>query len=286
MRQTVKLPLFTIYSLIQDMEKMANDPKTAKQYKNLLSAMDILKESFMPLIDELKNSIIMPEIDATVDTADLDSERNEDNSIDWEQRRYELAKAAMQGRVSALDKNYNFDAVMPTIAKHSIKMADILIEELRKDNNVTLMRKTENSNSFRNKIQSTKNSTPVKSEETIMEIQSHEPKRHVENTTKGMRVSFPDGTIVWHRSAVDTFIESLRKIGFERVSKLGIYHSNYNLVGKKERPPKPYTIWQHKDKEEGWYIYTNIENAQKVADLQKISDVYHLGLKIEEGKPK
>ena len=108
---------------------MANNPETAKQYENLLSALDMLKDTFMPFIDEFKDCLYMPNIDAVVDT-DSDSG---DSDIDWEQRRYELTKAAMQGRVSALDKNFNFDAMVRPIARDSIKMADAVIKELKKD---------------------------------------------------------------------------------------------------------------------------------------------------------
>lgn len=133
MKQTIKLPLYSIYSLIQNMEKMANDPETAKQYEDLLSTMEVLKETFMPLINEFKDCLMMPDIDAAIDTDDFDSDDNGNSGIDWEQRRYELTKAAMQGRVSALDKNFNYSAVMPSIAKDSIKMADAVIKALRKD---------------------------------------------------------------------------------------------------------------------------------------------------------
>lgn len=129
MKQTITLPLYSIYSLIQNMEDMANNPETAKQYGDLLSALDMLKDTFMPLLEEFKDCIDMPNIDAMVDT-DSDSG---DSDIDWEQRRYELTKAAMQGRVSALDKNFNFDAMVRPIAKDSIKMADAVIKELKKD---------------------------------------------------------------------------------------------------------------------------------------------------------
>lgn len=128
MKQTIKLPLYSIYSLIQNMEEIVNNPETAKQYGDLLSALDMLKDTFMPLIEEFKDCIDMPNIDAMVDT-DSDSG---DSDIDWEQRRYELTKAAMQGRVSALDKNFNFDAVVRPIAMDSIKMADAVIKELKK----------------------------------------------------------------------------------------------------------------------------------------------------------
>lgn len=129
MKQTITLPLYSIYSLIQNMEEMANNPETAKQYEDLLSALDMLKDTFMPLIEEFKDCLNMPDIDAMVDT-DSDSG---DSDIDWEQRRYELTKAAMQGRVSALDKNFNFDAMVRPIAMDSIKMADAVIKELKKD---------------------------------------------------------------------------------------------------------------------------------------------------------
>ena len=100
-----------------------------------------------------------------------------------------------------------------------------------------------------------------------------------------MRVTFPDGTIIWHRRAIDTFINTLRKIGLERVHKVGIYHGGrYNLVSKEKRPPKQNATWQHEC--DGWYIYSNISNSTKVEDLKLISDYYRLGLKIEEGKPK
>ncbi len=133
MKQTIKLPLLSIYSLIQNMEKMANVPETAKQYEDLLSTLEVLKETFMPLINEFKDCLMMPDIDAAIDTDDIDSEDYGNNGIDWEQRRYELTKAAMQGRISALDKNVNYRAVMPSIAKDSIKMADTVIKELTKN---------------------------------------------------------------------------------------------------------------------------------------------------------
>ncbi len=148
---------------------------------------------------------------------------------------------------------------------------------------VALSRKAKISEIMGAKTLTPRSSTPVKSEEEPENTILHEPTKHIENTTKGMRVTFPDGTVIWHRRAIDTFIETLRKIGLERVSKIGIYHSDFNLVGKKSRKPKPGAIWQHEC--DGWYIYSNISNSTKAADLKRISDYYRLGLRIEEGKP-
>ena len=148
---------------------------------------------------------------------------------------------------------------------------------------VALSRKTKISEIMGAKTLTPRSSTPVKSEVVQTETEPHEQTKHVENTTKGLRVSFTDGTIIWHRQAIDTFIDTLKKIGFELISKLDIIHGGFPLVGKEKRPTKPGCIWQHEA--DGWYIYSNISNATKIADLRQISDYYHLNLIIEEGKP-
>ena len=60
------------------------------------------------------------------------------------------------------------------------------------------------------------------------------------------------------------------------------------VTGNKKHFPnnpivEPGRIWQHEC--DGWYIYSNIGNKTKIEDLKRISDYFHLGLKIEEGKP-
>lgn len=50
------------------------------------------------------------------------------SNIDWEQRRYEIAKAAMQGLLS----NSTNDDVIENYVNVSVKLADALIEELKK----------------------------------------------------------------------------------------------------------------------------------------------------------
>ena len=148
---------------------------------------------------------------------------------------------------------------------------------------VALSRKTKISEIVDAKTLTPKNSVPVKGGKKAEPITSHVPTKHIENATKGMKVTFPDGTVIWQRTAVETLIETLRKIGFERIPKVGITHGGgYNLVSKDKRPPKPGCIWQHET--DGWYIYVNISNATKMEDLKTISKHLNLGLKIEEGK--
>lgn len=148
---------------------------------------------------------------------------------------------------------------------------------------VALSRKTKISEIVDAKTLTEVNSRPVSNPQKADKQEPHVPTKRIENVTKGMKVTFPDGNVIWHRAAIDTFVETLREIGLERIPQVGIMHSGYNLVGKAKRPVVPGRIWQHEC--DGWYVYSNMTNADKVADLKRISDYYHLGLKIEEKKP-
>lgn len=125
--------------------------------------------------------------------------------------------------------------------------------------------------------------TPVTSEKKPLPVEPHVPTKHIENPTKGLRVTFPDGTVIWHKAAINTFVDALRKIGLDRIPQVGIEHGGYNLVSKDKRPVVPGRVWQHEV--DGWYVYSNISNETKLDDLKKISEFYNLGLNVEEGKP-
>lgn len=131
MKQTVKLPLLSIYSLIQDLEEMTHDSVSAEKFQAMQDALNMLKETFMPLIDQYKDCCYMPDVDAVVDT-DSNKSEQDDNKNEWEQKRFELIKAAMQGRLAAIDPKFGFQrSFVRSIAKDAILMADITIEELK-----------------------------------------------------------------------------------------------------------------------------------------------------------
>jgi hypothetical protein len=203
----------------------------------------------------------------------------------------ELPEGVIQ-QVEKLEEGIIKEEILPALGNDiaprlkPIKRDLVLVVEYHPGNpiSVALSRKTKISEIQGAKTLTPKSSTPVKSKEEPVEVEPHVPTKHIENTTKGLKVTFADGTVVWHRAAIDTFIETLRRIGLERIPQVGIMHSGYNLVGKKERPTSPGRIWQHKS--DDWYIYSNICNETKAEDLKRISDYYRLGLKIEEGKPK
>jgi hypothetical protein len=196
-------------------------------------------------------------------------------------------------QVEELEEIFIKDEILPALSNdiaprlEPIKRDLVLVVEFHPGEpiSVALSRKAKISEIMDAKTLTPKSSTPVKSKEEPQDSAHHEPTKHIENTTKGMKVTFPDGTVIWHRAAISTFIETIRKIGLERVHRVGIYHGGgkYNLVGKEKRPPKPNAVWQHEV--DGWLVYSNIPNSMKVEDLKHISDNYHLGIKIEEGKP-
>ena len=125
---------------------------------------------------------------------------------------------------------------------------------------------------------------PVVSEERDVPTQeTHEPTRQVINHTKGLRITFDDGTTICRSKAIDTFKEALRRIGFERVHDLGLTHAGCDLVSKTMVPPVQDRVLQHEI--DGWYVFSNLSNEDKKKDLQTISERLSLNLKIEDGKP-
>ena len=148
---------------------------------------------------------------------------------------------------------------------------------------VALSRKTKISEIIDAKTLTPKVSKPVTSTEKPIVAEPHEPMKTITNHTKGLRVMFADGTVVCNKTAIDTEIDVFRRIGFERVERVGRMRAGWPLVGKKKRPVEKGKIWQHES--DGWYIYSNTNNEQKKEDIQAISDFYHLGLRISDGKP-
>ena len=68
-----------------------------------------------------------------------------------------------------------------------------------------------------------KKGTPVTSDEKSEEKPEHEPTKHVENFTKGLRVTFPDGTVICQKTAIDTMVAVLSGfIIFPTVFSVGI----------------------------------------------------------------
>jgi hypothetical protein len=173
--------------------------------------------------------------------------------------------------------------IAPKLAK--IRRDLVLVVEYHPGHplSVALSRKAKISEIIDAKTLTPKVNKPLSSDIKPDPLAPHAPVKHVENPTQGLRVIFPDGTVVWHATAINTFIAALRLIGLERVSRVGIMHSGYNLVSKNPRPVTPGRVWQHEV--DGWYVFSNTNNKTKVDDLERISRYYKLGLKITCCKP-
>ena len=108
----------------------------------------------------------------------------------------------------------------------------------------------------------------------VQEVETQEQN----SSPKGLRITFPNGDVISNRWAIEAFIETLKRIGLERIPPVGIKHSGYNLVSTDKRPNGN---WQREIN--GWYVYSNISNDVKCEDLRKISSSLNLGLKVEDG---
>lgn len=110
-------------------------------------------------------------------------------------------------------------------------------------------------------------------------ISEPETRRHIVNHTRRLRVRFADWTVYLEDKSIESYIKAIKKIGYERVSRLGIYNAGYNIVSREERPPREGARWQIKS--DGWYIYSNLSNADKKKNLSRISESLNLNLRID-----
>lgn len=106
-----------------------------------------------------------------------------------------------------------------------------------------------------------------------------EPKRKKKSILK---VEFPDGRVIQHPVAADTFAQVIDEHYPELIAEIGIVHAGVPLVSKDL--DSKYADYQ-KPISDGWYVFTNMRTDRKRADLQKISDELGLGLKVSVVDP-
>lgn len=113
------------------------------------------------------------------------------------------------------------------------------------------------------------------------------PRQRSSSNRRGttLRVTFEDGTIINERTAKETVIECIRKIGPQRVSNLCISHpgtilrrNGVHLVSKQRS--NQYSHRQH-NIGDGWLVFDNTSTADKKKQLKAISDGLGLNLIIE-----
>lgn len=97
-----------------------------------------------------------------------------------------------------------------------------------------------------------------------------------------LRVEFPNGRIIQHPVAADTFAQVINEHCPDLIAEIKITHAGVPLVSK-ELDSK-YANYQ-KPISDGWFVFTNIRTEKKQADLQRISEELGLNLKVSVVDP-
>ena len=98
---------------------------------------------------------------------------------------------------------------------------------------------------------------------------------------RDMAVFFPDGTIIAEKTAVETLVAVVKKIGVAEVRQVV---EDYNLKFCKvpvisNRRDAKYGKSQ-RDLGNGWLLITHSNNPMKKDFIEKVSEVLHLGIKV------
>ena len=93
-----------------------------------------------------------------------------------------------------------------------------------------------------------------------------------------LRVIMPNGQVITHAKAKDTFIEAILTIGIERVRSLGLKFCKIPIISNTR--DKKYGRAQH-DVGNGWMILTHSSTADKKKMLDKIAKALNIKLRVE-----
>ena len=110
---------------------------------------------------------------------------------------------------------------------------------------------------------------------------SHSDEKIERGPATGLSVSFPDGTVIAERKAVDTFVETVKKIGVTRVRQVveeqGLVFCKVPVISN--RRDKKYGKSQ-RELGGGWLLITHSNNYMKKLFLDRVSEALRLGLKV------
>src|SRR3989339_1149197 len=88
-------------------------------------------------------------------------------------------------------------------------------------------------------------------------------------------VTFPDKTVIKHKKVVDTFVETIKRIGPEKILPLNLYRAGVAIISD----IKDNFYYQHKIGK--YWIMVHTSTKEKIAVLNEINDNLNLKLKIE-----
>lgn len=102
-----------------------------------------------------------------------------------------------------------------------------------------------------------------------------------ESTKKHLKVVFPDNTVFYSDNSIETLVETINKIGPEKVANLSIMMSGFEFVSKHKITVDEDTSnygYSQKILENGYYVITKSTNAVKQKQLLEISNKLSLNL--------
>lgn len=95
---------------------------------------------------------------------------------------------------------------------------------------------------------------------------------------KLIRVTFPDGKVICYKSATDTMVATLQKLGQDVLEAINLEMCHLPLLSKEIYPK--YKEWM-KPVDGGWYVNTQSNSDSKFLQLKAINSQLDLGLVIE-----
>lgn len=95
-----------------------------------------------------------------------------------------------------------------------------------------------------------------------------------------LRVTFPDGKVICHKSATMTFIEALAEIGSDKFDKITTGNCHLPLLSREIYPK--YKDWM-KPVCDGWYVNAQSDTGQKYMQLTSIKKQLDLNIEVEMG---
>lgn len=107
-----------------------------------------------------------------------------------------------------------------------------------------------------------------------------EKKIRIREKRQRLRISFPDGTKICNKSATQTMIDAIRKIGTENVAQLNMEVCHIPLVAQEINPR--YAQWTKKI-DDKWFLMAQSDTRQKYMQMASIIKQLGIDVKVELG---
>ena len=102
------------------------------------------------------------------------------------------------------------------------------------------------------------------------------PQIEAQKSLSAFSVTFDDGQTICGKDSLETFVQTLQKVGLINIPDLNITFGPVNLVSALEKDASKQTLV------DGTYIYTDLDAEGMIKTLQKVSDYMYLDLVIDK----